>query len=131
MLASLNVLPQHDFNEWYQKNSSDSAKGDAEIVSASPEGKKIFASKGCIACHSTDGSKSVGPTLLGVYGKNVTVMTDDKERQILFDEEYFKKSLFKPEADVTKGFEALMPSSEGQLTEKEVSELLNFVKGLK
>jgi cytochrome c oxidase subunit 2 len=131
MLATLTVLPQDEFNEWFQKNSPDSGQVSKDRVLTSSEGKKLMATKGCIACHSTDGSKSVGPTLLGVYGKNVTVITDDNERQVLFDEDYFKRSLFEPEADLTKGFEALMPSSKGQLTEKEVAELLNFVKGLK
>jgi cytochrome c oxidase subunit II len=131
MLATLTVLPQNEFNEWFQKNSPDSSQGSTEMVSTISEGKKLMATKGCIACHSTDGSKSVGPTLLGVYGKKVAVLTDDKERQVLFDEEYFKKSLFDPEADVTKGFEALMSSSEGELSEKEMAELLDFIKSLK
>lgn len=128
MLATLTVLPQDKFNEWFQQRSLETAPVANEAAS---QGKKLMATKGCIACHSTDGSKSVGPTLLGVYGKKATVVTEDKERQVIFDEEYFKKSLFKPEADLTKGFEALMPSLEGQLTDEEVAELLNFVKGLK
>ena len=36
-------------------------------------GLALMESRGCLACHSTDGTRSVGPTLLGLAGSWIAV----------------------------------------------------------
>jgi cytochrome c oxidase subunit 2 len=56
-------------------------------------------------------------------------MTDGKERNIVADEAYLRKSILKPNADVVKGFPPIMPSQ--KMTDEELNELINYIKELK
>jgi cytochrome c oxidase subunit 2 len=82
-----------------------------------------------MACHSIDGTPRVGPTLKGLFGKTVTVMTDGEERKVAADEVYLRKSLLAPNGDVVKGFSPIMPLE--KMTDEEIKELINYIKGLK
>ncbi len=132
MLATLSVLTENEYKTWYKSNSPESSvesSKDAKTAEGA-KGRELIVKKGCIACHSTDGSASVGPTFLGVFGQQVAVITDGKERLIEANSDYLRKSMLNPAADITKRFEPLMPSSEGQLTDKEIDEIIQFIKGL-
>jgi len=93
-------------------------------------GERLSTAKGCVACHSTDGSPLVGPTYKGLFGKTETVVTSGQERDVVVDEEYLKKSILDPNADVVKGFVALMPSQQGLMTDDEISAMIEFIKSL-
>jgi cytochrome c oxidase subunit 2 len=73
----------------------------------------------------------VGPTVKGLFGKTVTVITDGKERQVVADETYLRKSLLEPNADVVKGFPPIMPSQKGLITDEEVEGIIRYIKELK
>ena len=68
-----------------------------------PPGLDLLKNTGCLACHSQDGSRLVGPSFKGVFGAEKTVITDGEERTIIADEEYLKLSITDPEADIVKG----------------------------
>jgi cytochrome c oxidase subunit 2 len=125
MLAKVIVLPEEEFNQWYQKGKEKVA---AKIPS---RGVQLLQEKGCRACHSVDGTPLVGPTLKGLFGKTVTIMAEGKERQVVADEGYLRKSLLDPNADIVKGFPPIMPSQKGLLTEEEIEEMIGYMKGLK
>jgi cytochrome c oxidase subunit 2 len=118
------VLPEEEFKKWYKEGEEREAK-------LPPSGLKLFEEKGCKACHSTDGSQLVGPTVKGLFGKTVMVLTEGKERQVKADEVYLRKSLLEPNADIVKGFPPIMPSQKGLLTERETNEIIQYLKGLK
>jgi cytochrome c oxidase subunit 2 len=124
MLAKVEVLSGEEFKKWYE------AKGEeVKGAKAAPRGPQLFVEHGCNACHTIDGSPLVGPTLKGLYGKSVTVLTQGKERTVLADDAYIKKSILEPSADVTKGFPPIMPAQ--KLTDEELSQILNYIKTLK
>lgn len=124
MLTKVIVLPEEEFNQWYQK-------GKEEMAAKIPSRAQLFEEKGCRACHSIDGTTSVGPTVKGLFGKMVTVLTEGKERQVTVDEAYLKKSLLEPNSDVVKGFPPIMPSQKGLITDKEIEEIIAYIKELK
>ena len=124
MATKITVLPVEEFNQWYQKG-----KEEMETARGKPRGVQLFQEKGCMACHSMDGTPRVGPTLQGLFGKTVTVLTDGKERSIVADEAYLRKSLLEPNADVVKGYPSIM--SLQKMTEDEVNELVKYMKELK
>lgn len=124
MATKIVVLPVEEFNQWYQKG-----KEEMEAAKGKPRGVQLFQEKGCMACHSMDGTPRVGPTLKGLFGKTVTVLTDGKERSIVADEAYLRKSLLEPNADVVKGYPSIMPLQ--KMTEDEVNELVKYMKELK
>lgn len=114
---------------------TDLAKADTAAVAAPKEqsptdkGKKLLTVKGCVACHSSDGSKIVGPSFKGIYGKTETVVTDGSERTITVDDEYIKKSILHPNDDVVKGFSPLMPPQ--PLSDDEIASIIEYLKTLK
>ncbi|MGQ9646702.1 MAG: cytochrome c oxidase subunit II [Thermodesulfobacteriota bacterium] len=124
MLTKVIVLPEEEFNQWYQK-------GKEEMAAKIPSRAQLFEEKGCRACHSIDGTSLVGPTVKGLFGKTVTVLTDGRERKVVADEAYLEKSLLEPNADLVKGFPPIMPSQKGLITDKEIEEIIAYIKELK
>jgi len=125
MLSKLYVLPEEEFDEWYEDKLSEKAR---ERI---PRGAQLFQEKGCKVCHSIDGATGIGPTVKGLFGKTVTVLTDGKERKAMADEAYLRKSILEPNADVVVGFPPIMPSQEGLLTDQEIDTLIRYLKELK
>jgi cytochrome c oxidase subunit 2 len=140
MITKVEVMPQKDFEEWYSggtKTAETEGKKPAEKEHAkkaalpSAEGAKLITVKGCVACHTTDGTPKIGPTFKGVFGKKEIVIRDGKEREITVDEAFIKQTLLHPEIDRVKGFPPLMPSQQGQLTDAEINAIIEYIKSLK
>jgi cytochrome c oxidase subunit 2 len=119
MLSKLNVMRIADFDKWYE----------AAAAAEGGEGLQLLQSKGCLGCHTTDGTRKVGPTFKGLYGSMVTVITDGKERTIRADEEYIRRSVLDPKADVAKGYPPIMPTL--PVTGKELDEIVEYLETLK
>ena len=123
------VMPEEDFNTWYVDTTQQVA---AAVDSPTESGKRIMTNIGCFACHSLDGSKLVGPSFKGLYGKEETVVTNKEERNIVVDDEYLTRSIFEPNADLVKGFnKGMMLSYHGQLTDLEVGQIIEYLKTVK
>jgi cytochrome c oxidase subunit 2 len=140
MLSKVNVMSQEEFDAWYAEEGEKVAAtkaalegegGEASADALVAAGKHLATTKGCVACHSVDGSTLVGPSFKGVFGKTETVVTDGQERQVTVDEEYIHKSILEPTADITKGFQPLMPSQQGLVTEDEINALIEYIKSVK
>jgi cytochrome c oxidase subunit 2 len=125
MATQIVVLPEEEFNQWYQKGKEE------KEAKAPARGIQLFQEKGCQACHSVDGTPLVGPTVKGLFGKTVTVITDGKERQVVANEDYLKRSLMEPNADVVAGFPPIMPSQKGMITDEELEGIITYIKELK
>lgn len=92
------------------------------------KGKAAFEGKGCIGCHSIDGSVKVGPTLKGLYGGTVT-LSDGKT--IKADEAYIRESIYEPDTKIVKGFSPLMPSYKGTVDDEELQSIILYIKSLR
>jgi len=87
--------------------------------------RKCYASN-CMACHSTDGTRRVGPTFQGLVGKKQSVLdAGGGERQVVVDEAYIRNAILNPLAEYPKDSLPLMPKL--QLTKIEVDYLTRFV----
>lgn len=121
MLTKVEVVPEKEYRDWLagQKKSG---------LSLVDLGKEIFAGKGgCKACHSVDGSRLVGPSVKGVYGKEETLADG---RKITVDDEYIRKSLMNPMADIVATYPPAMPPYAGRLDDEEVNALIEYLKSL-
>jgi cytochrome c oxidase subunit 2 len=129
MQTSVVVMSQEKFDAWYIDTTQT-----AVLISDQPGalGKRIVKQNGCIACHSLDGSKLVGPTWKGLFGNKELVMTNGKEREVVVDSAYILKSIYEPNADIVKGYnKGLMLSYKNELSEKDVGEIIEYMKTLK
>lgn len=97
-----------------------------------PEGLVLLKNTGCLACHSQDGSRLVGPTFKGLFESENTVITDGEERVIVADEEYLTKSITDPEADLVKGYaKGLMQSYTDVVSEEDIAKMIDYIKTIK
>jgi cytochrome c oxidase subunit 2 len=73
-----------------------------------------------------------GPSFKGVFGHEVTVVTGGKEHIIKVDENYIRKSILEPNTDLVKGFNAnLMQTYKGQMSDKEIDDIIEYIKSLR
>lgn len=129
MINIVKVMPEDQFNTWYVDTTQQVA---AVTDSPTANGQRIMKNIGCFACHSTDGSRLVGPSFLGIYGSAGPVVTDGAERQVTKDDAYIKHSIYEPNADVVKGFnKGMMLSYKGQLTDEDIDQIIEYMKTLK
>lgn len=119
MLSRVNVVPEDKFRDWYF----------APELAGGPKGLVLMKNKGCVACHSLDGSRIVGPSFKGIYGTDVTVLTDGKERTLRVDDDYVRRSILQPSADIVKGYPPSMPPQ--QVTDDDVKDITEYIKSLK
>lgn len=91
-------------------------------------GEKIFQAMACMTCHSVDGAKSHGPTLLGIEGSERKIK--GHKAPVTADDAYILESIQTPNAKVVDGFpENYMPPY--KLKEAELKALLLYLKSLK
>jgi cytochrome c oxidase subunit II len=116
MITTVEALPPAEFAAWLQKGEE-----------GEHAGKEILEKHGCLGCHSLDGSRKVGPTLKGIWGKKQHVLTNGVERVVTVDEAYLRRSILEPNVDLVKGFPPVMPSFAGQISEDEIARIIDFL----
>jgi cytochrome c oxidase subunit 2 len=130
MLTEVVVMEPEDFWAWYSDTTGVALPID-EGADLALLGRQIVESKGCLACHSLDGSTIIGPTFKGAWGTNVPVITQGQEREVLYDYDYVKRSIYEPDYDIHKGYRAgQMFSYEGEITEQQMELIVEFLKTL-
>jgi cytochrome c oxidase subunit 2 len=65
--------------------------------------------------------------LKGVYGKPVTLQTG---QTVTVDDAYIRESILMPQAKVVAGFQPIMPTFQGLVTEEQLLQLIAYVKSL-
>ena len=129
MLAKLYVVPAQDYARWYGGGSVQLAGTTLPSLNAS--GAELLSQRGCLSCHSLDGTKKIGPTFKDLFGSRVEVTTSGVERQLIADEAYIRKSILDPGADIVEGYPNIMPSGKGLLSDTELDDIVGFLKQLK
>jgi cytochrome c oxidase subunit 2 len=124
MITTVEALPAKEFEEWLEHGAAGS-KNESKI-----DGKKLALEKGCLGCHSLDGSPGVGPSFKGIMGRSALVVTKGAERTITLDKAYLRRSIVDPNADVVKGFQPIMPSF-ADLKKEELEALVEYLEGIK
>jgi cytochrome c oxidase subunit 2 len=124
MITTVEALPVKAFEEWLEH-----AAGGGEKKTRI-DGRKLVQEKGCLGCHSLDGSPGVGPSFKGIMGRSVTVVSKGAERTIRVDEAYLRLSITEPAVDVVKGFQPIMPAF-ADLSKDELNALVEYLEGIK
>ena len=124
MSAIIRIVPQERFNKWLAVLPV--KKADTNL------GHKVIEKNGCIACHSVDGSKMVGPTFKGLYDSSVEVSTDGTVHKIIADNAYIKSSIVDPNKDIVTGYpKGLMKSYNHIITDQDIQLVSEYLKTLK
>jgi cytochrome c oxidase subunit II len=97
--------------------------GDVNPVSA---GEKLFTQLACVTCHIANGTGRA-PSLNGVYGGTVRLADGST---VTADEAYIRESILQPKAKIVAGYQPVMPTFQGLVTEEQILNLTAYIKSL-
>ena len=120
MVGWVTVMEPNEYTQWLSGSSE-------TIENPVTAGEKLFAERACITCHLSDGTGRA-PSLNGVYGNKV-LLSDGSI--VTADEGYIRESILQPSAKIVAGYQPVMPSFQGQLTEEQILDLTAYVRSLK
>ena len=102
-----------------------SCNNQKEQLSGSGSGYDLYIKHACNTCHSLDGSRMVGPSFNGVYGKKIEF---NDGRSLIVDDEYLRKAIIDPSIEIVKGYPNLMGSYKSVLSKDDINILIGFIK---
>ncbi|MCC5829016.1 MAG: cytochrome c oxidase subunit II [Phycisphaeraceae bacterium] len=122
MLSKVHVLEDRDFRQWLSEE-----RQAADMLPPLELGERLYVNLGCASCHSIDGSSisGGGPSFLNIFRYERPLRTGEA---VMADEEYLRRSILEPGAEVTAGYNNIMPSYAGQVNERQLAALVAFVK---
>ncbi len=122
MLASVVVHEPGGFETWL-------AKAEAQTASLSPAqaGEHLYRTRGCAQCHSVDGKAGIGPSFRGLFGHTVALRGG---ATVTADENYVRESILDPQAKVVAGFDPVMPTYKGRISDQDITAIVAYLKTL-
>ena len=122
MMSKLEAIPEDQFKDWYVNELG--------VITDHP-GLAILKQNACISCHSIDGTKIVGPSFKGIWGREELILKDGQEVKITVDRSYLRKSLNEPNADIVKGYnKGLMISYKDLVSDEDLDKIIEYLKTL-
>jgi len=118
MIGSVTVLEPAQYQAWLQ--------GGGETGTLAQRGARLFDSLACNSCHLENG-QGRGPSLKDIVGKTVTLQD---ENTVVVDDAYLRESILTSQAKQVKGFQPLMPTFQGLISEENLLALIEHVKSL-
>lgn len=113
------VMEQRDFDNWLAGNVSDQTPVQA--------GQDLFTNKlGCASCHA-GGANQRGAPVEGIYGKEVKLTNG---QTVIVDDQYIRNSILNPSSQIVAGYQPIMPTYKGQVTEEQLNQLVAYIKSL-
>jgi len=116
MIGRIVVMPPAEFARWLA--------GGTQQPSLAQYGFVLFRQLGCSGCHVA-GSAVHAPSLAGLLGRQVHLQDG---RTIVADENYVRDSILLPKKDVVAGFDPVMPSFAGQVSEEDLQALIAYLR---
>jgi cytochrome c oxidase subunit 2 len=121
MVGSIVVMKPEDYAAWL-------AGGPSPGQSPVAAGAQLFQTLACYTCHEMGpGWMARGPSLQGVYGHQVPL---EGGGTVVADEAYLRESILLPAAKVVKGWQPIMPTYQGQVSEEQLIDLIAYLKSL-
>jgi cytochrome c oxidase subunit 2 len=114
MAGRIIVMEPDGFQRWLEGG------GDAPPAE---EGRRLFSELNCGNCHGE--GQTIGPDLAGLFGGEVELQSGEV---LVADDDYVRRAIIDPTADITAGYQPLMPSYNGQVTEEELLQLIAFIR---
>ncbi len=113
------VMEQRDFDNWL----SGSVSGQTPVEA----GRDLFENKlGCASCHA-GGPQQRGAPLEGIFNKEIELVGG---QTVTANEEYIRNSILNPGGQIVEGYQPIMPTFKGQVTEEQLVSLVAYIKSL-
>jgi cytochrome c oxidase subunit 2 len=125
MRGQVVALAPADFSRWLAAAST-TGKGDG--AGLAEQGHALAAAHGCLRCHTTDGTRFIGPTWARAYGSTRSLANG---AQVVVDEAYLTESMMDPNAKLAAGYAAVMPSYQGVLDPAQIGAIVEYIRSLR
>lgn len=89
-------------------------------------GEALFSSLACNTCHTGD-TGARGPLLNGLIGSQVELVGGNV---ITADDTYVRESILNPQASIVAGYQPIMPSFQGVVSQDQINALIAYIKTL-
>ena len=116
MIGNVTVLEPAQYQAWLQ--------GGGMEGSLAERGAKLFNDLACSTCH-LDTGQGRGPSLKDIIGTTVELQDGSS---VVVDEGYLRESILTSQAKIVKGFQPLMPTFQGLISEENLVALIEHVK---
>lgn len=91
-------------------------------------GELLYTQQNCNGCHSVNGTPMAGPTWQHLFGHNVPLVGG---ATVVSDENYLRRAILQPNAELVQGFPPIMPSYQGSLTDRQLDALIAYIRTLR
>jgi len=118
MTGEVIVMSPPDYQAWLSGGQAQESLTDT--------GSRLFGALACNTCHRAD-TQGRGPALEGVFGSEVKLQSGET---VIADEGYVRESILNPRAKVVGGYQPIMPTFQGQVSEEQLLALVEYVKSL-
>ena len=118
MIGWVYVMTPTDYAAWLA--------GGEQTESMAQQGERLFSQFGCGTCH-VSGENGRGPSLDGIYGKPEKLQSGETQ---VVDEALIRQAIVNPNSVRIPGYQAIMPTYQGQIDEEQVLQLIAYVKSL-
>ncbi len=119
MIGHIIALEPAEFQAWLS--------GGATAVSMATAGENLFQNLGCVSCHAQNDTGR-GPSLVGLLGKTVRLQSG---ASVTADEDYVRESILNPQAKIVAGYQPIMPTFKGLISEDGIMQIIAYLKSLK
>lgn len=118
MIGWVIAMEPADYQAWLAGGNA----SDSPVAS----GGKLFQDLACSTCHRQD-TQGRGPILTNLFGKPVELQSGGT---VVADESYIRESIVNPQAKVVAGFQPIMPTFQGLVSEEQLLQLIAYVRSL-
>lgn len=127
MVGWVTVMEPDDYERWLAGKSAAAAGAGQQVQTPAQQGEQLFQQNGCASCHQASGA-GIGPSLNGLFGSQVQL---EDGTTVTADETYLRESILQPAAKIVKGYQNVMPSFQGRVTDEQLIALIAYIKSLK
>jgi cytochrome c oxidase subunit 2 len=118
MIGRVVVLTPAEYEQWLS--------GGVSGESMETAGERLFQQLGCHTCHRSD-TGARGPALEGAFGRQERLQSGET---ITVDESYLRESILQPNAKIVAGYQPLMPTFQGQISEEGLLQIIAYIRSL-
>jgi len=118
MIGYVYVMEPKDYEAWLTSGGSTGG-------TLAQKGEALFQQMGCANCHLTNGEGRC-PNLVGIWGRPQHTNVG----AVVADAAYVRESILNPSAKVVDGYQNIMPTFQGIVSEEGVEQLIEYVKSI-
>jgi cytochrome c oxidase subunit 2 len=118
----VDVMEPSEYQAWLS--------GGSNTESPEQTGQRLFTALACISCHGDPSERGAGPrapSLRGVYGSKVKL---NDGQSVTADDGYLRESVLDPGAKIVAGYDNIMPTFQGVVSEDQLLQLLAYIKSI-